>query len=82
MEYNKIMSKLFISSGCTRYIPMQMWNQFHPWPSVAGLRALVAKRKKNGFNKVYVKVGKRIVIDEKAFFDWMESRKKLMRGEE
>jgi len=82
IKYYKIMSKLFISSGGTRYIPMQMWNQFHPWPSVAGLRALVGKKHKNGFHTVIVKVGKRIVIDEKAFFDWMESRKKLMRGEE
>ena len=61
---------------------MQMWNQFHPWPSTAGLRGLVAKRHKNGFDRVMVKVGKRVVIDEKAFFDWMESRKKMMRGEE
>ncbi len=30
-------------------------------------------RHRNGFNKVISKVGKRLVIDEERFFDWVRS---------
>ena len=56
----------------TRLIPIPYWNDFHPWPKIGGLRKLIFKKDTNGFNKVVKKVGKRVLIDEKAFFEWVE----------
>ena len=61
-----------ISSGNTRYLTIAQWNQYHPWPSKRGLRALILKAPENGFEMAFVRVGRRILIDEKAFFEWMK----------
>jgi hypothetical protein len=57
----------------TRYIPVPDWSKHHPWPSISGLRNLIFNRDKNGFSKVVKKVGKRVLIDEAAFFEWMKN---------
>lgn len=57
----------------TRYITVPDWNKTHDWPSVAGLRNLIFNKDKNGFAKVIKKVGKRILIDETAFFEWVNN---------
>lgn len=51
-----------------RLIPLTKWPKFHPWPSVAGLRHLRFYEASNGFAGVFVKVGKRVLVDEDAFF--------------
>jgi hypothetical protein len=58
----------------TRYIPLTQWPKFHPWPGIGGLRHLVFYAKDNGFNNVITRAGRRILIDETAFFNWMKSR--------
>lgn len=58
----------------TRLIPVPNWPEYHSWPSAAGLRSLIFNREKNGFNKVVKKVGKRVLIDEQAFFRWVENQ--------
>jgi len=55
----------------TRLIPVTAWNEYHPWPSEAGLRHLIFQNK-NGFNKVVRRVGRRCVIDERAFFEFVD----------
>jgi hypothetical protein len=59
-----------------RYIPVPNWNEYHNWPRIGGLRNLIFKRKTNGFDRfgVIKKVGKRVLIDETAFFEWVESQ--------
>lgn len=57
----------------TRYIPVPSWNKYHEWPPVGGLRNLIFNKNKNGFHKVVKKVGKRVLIDETAFFEWINS---------
>lgn len=61
-------------SNSTKLIPLTSWSLFHPWPSVSGLRYWVFHSETNGFNKVIRRVGKRILIDEAAFFDWVNSQ--------
>jgi hypothetical protein len=57
----------------TRYIPVPQWKNHHDWPPLGGLRSLIFNRHENGFDKVIKKVGRRIVIDEAAFFSWVAS---------
>lgn len=58
----------------TRYIPVPNWEEYHSWPKVGGLRNLIFNRHINGFDKVIKKVGKRVLIDEAAFFNWIEGQ--------
>lgn len=55
----------------TRFIPLTDWNQHHAWPPIGGLRHLVFFENTNGFHKVVRRVGRRVLIDEAAFFAWV-----------
>lgn len=55
-------------------IPVSEWNKRHPWPPVGGLRHLIFFAKNNGFDKVVRRIGRRVLIDEKAFFQWAEDQ--------
>jgi hypothetical protein len=59
-----------------RLIPLLEWNNHHPWPPTGGLRHLVFNAKTNGFEKVVKRIGRRILIDEKAFFKWIDEQQK------
>lgn len=59
----------------TRFIPVPDWNRYHPWPKIGGLRHLIFHADKTGFNKVIVRAGRRVLIDEQAFFDWLDQRR-------
>lgn len=61
-------------SQTTRYIPVPNWEKHHEWPRLGGLRNLIFNRHKNGFNKVVKKVGRRVLIDEAAFFRWVDEQ--------
>ena len=52
----------------TRLIPLNEWNRYHVWPPIGGLRHLAFNRDKNGFGRAFVKVGRRLLIDEAEFF--------------
>ena len=60
----------------TRLIPVPDWNKYHMWPPLGGLRSLIFYKDTNGFDKVVKKVGKRVLIDETAFFMWIEDKNK------
>lgn len=64
----------------TRYIPVPDWEKYHEWPPVGGLRNLIFNKRTNGFDKVVKKVGKRVLIDEAAFFEWIEEQNSKVRG--
>ncbi len=57
-----------------KLIPLTKWNEFHIWPTVGGLRHLVANARKKRCEHVIVKAGGRVLIDEDAFFDWAKSK--------
>ena len=58
----------------TRLIPATKWNEHHQWPPLGGLRHLIFNEKINGFSKVIRRCGRRVLIDEAAFFQWMEEQ--------
>lgn len=61
-------------AGERRLIPVTKWNAYHPWPTVAGLRHLVFHEKSNNFARCVRRVGKRVLIDEREFFNWVDAR--------
>jgi hypothetical protein len=58
----------------TRLIPLNQWARHHEWPPLGGLRHLYFNRDTNGFGKVARKVGARVLIDEAAFFQWVDEQ--------
>lgn len=57
------------TSDINRLIPLTEWNKHHSWPPQGGLRHLVFHESTNGFKDAFVRVGRRVLIDEKKFFD-------------
>ena len=57
----------------TRLIPVTKWTDFHQWPPIGGLRHLIFNEGKNGLTATgaIVRVGRRVLIDESAFFEWV-----------
>ena len=62
------------SQETTRLLPLTKWNDFHIYPNQAGLRYLVFNADKNGFASCIKRIGKRVLIDEAAFFAWVETQ--------
>jgi len=60
-----------------KIIPAAQWNKYHPWPPKGGLRYLIHNAEKNGFKKVIRRVGKTVLLDEKAFFDWVDEQNEI-----
>jgi hypothetical protein len=58
----------------SRLIPVPQWNQHHQWPTQSGLRYWIFHAKTNGFEKVIRRVGRRLLIDEAAFFEWVNAQ--------
>jgi len=58
----------------TKLIPLTQWPEHHIYPNIAGLRYLVFNADKNGFASCIKRIGKRILIDEIAYFEWVESQ--------
>ncbi len=58
----------------TRLIPIPEWNKHHSWPPQGGLRHLVFNENTNGFKKAFKRVGRRVLIDERVFFECVDSQ--------
>lgn len=60
-----------------RLIPVTEWNKHHSFPPESGLRHLIFYASTNGFDKVIRRVGRRVLIDENAFFQWVDEQNDL-----
>ncbi len=58
----------------SRLLALTDWPKHHAWPPLGGLRHLVHNAKHNGFDKVIRRVGRRVLINETAFFEWVEEQ--------
>ena len=70
------------SQTITRLIPVPLWNKFHQWPPIGGLRHLIFNARFNGFEQVIKRAGRRILIDEQAFFRWVEKQNPIREKNE
>jgi hypothetical protein len=59
-----------------RLIPANEWDKHHEWPPLGGLRHLIFHAKANGFEAVIRRSGRRVLIDEQAFFQWIDAKSK------
>ena len=64
------------TSPPTRLIPLAEWDKHHPWPTPGALRFYHYNAKTNGFEKhaVIKRIGRRILVDEAAFFRWVDAQ--------
>jgi len=60
-----------LQNPITRFIPVTRWNEYHQWPSQSGLRYYIFHSKEKNFNTVIKRIGRRVLIDEQAFFNWV-----------
>jgi hypothetical protein len=58
-----------------RLIPANDWPNHHPWPPLGSIRSLIFHASENGFDAVVRRVGRRVLLDEQAFFAWVESQR-------
>jgi len=66
MESNAELSK--------RLIPLTQWSTHHSYPPLGQLRALVFNAQTNGFDHCIRRIGRRVLIDEAAYFQWVEQQ--------
>ena len=59
-----------------KLIPVTKWNDHHAWPPIGGLRYLIFNADSNGFSHCIRRVGRKVLIDESRFFEWVDSRDK------
>lgn len=65
----------------TKLIPVNAWEKHHPWPSTSTLRYYIFHAESNGFNHCIRRVGRRVLIDEAAFFEWVDqANSKVAQG--
>lgn len=64
-----------------RFIPVTQWHEYHPWPPIGGLRHLIFHAESTGFDRVLKRVGRRILLDEQAFFEWLDAAGPRERGD-
>lgn len=64
------------SESSKRLIALTDWPKFHPWPPVGGLRHLAFHAEAKGCSHVFKRVGRRVLIDEKAFFQFIDDQDK------
>jgi hypothetical protein len=69
----------------TRIIQLTHWPDYHPFPTIAGLRYL-RFYKELGFETAFLKCGKTVLVDETEFFRILRSKqidsdKKTSQGE-
>jgi len=59
------------------YITLQEYVERHTWPTRHGLRHLTRNMKTNGLGdtNIIVRVGRRILINEKGFMEWISKHK-------
>ena len=58
----------------TNLIPVTKWSDHHAWPPIGGLRHLIFHAESNGFDKAIKRIGRRVLIDEAVFFEWVEEQ--------
>ena len=58
----------------TRYIPITKWPEYHPYPTVSGMRYLRFHQEELGFTSAFLKLNKRILVDEQEFFRILRSQ--------
>ncbi|MBN2672992.1 MAG: hypothetical protein JXX29_15020 [Deltaproteobacteria bacterium] len=65
MDNNPLKHFITVEEYCGRY----------PWPSEAGMRWLIFNAKQKGISNCFIRVSRRVLIDEQAFLRWLEEHR-------
>ena len=57
------------------FITVDQFCSRYPWPSKAGLRWLIFNAKEKGISNCFIRVNRRVLIDERAFLAWLEKHR-------
>ena len=57
------------------YLTVKQMAAKHPVFSEASLRYHIFNERRNGLDKALIRVGKKILINEDAFWDWLENQR-------
>lgn len=60
----------------TRYIPVSKFDEYHPWPTPQSIRNRIFAARRGAdtdFLNCIKHVGGRVLVDERAFLEWLES---------
>lgn len=58
----------------TRLLTINQFLLEHPFNTNGGLRALIFNGKNTGFDRVVKRIGRKVLIDENKFFEWVEEK--------
>lgn len=64
-----------------RFIPLTKWPQYHVWPTISEFRQLIAKSEALGLDKAIKRVGRKFLIHESEFLDWVNRQSAFKANE-
>ncbi len=64
-----------LNQSKSQMLTLKQFAEKNPWPNECTLRNLYYKRKTNGLEKAFIKVGRRIIVDEEVFFVILKGKK-------
>lgn len=77
MTYDKYWNVIIYKTMKDRRIwTFKQFCAYFAWPTFYGMRNFHAKRKEKGFEKAFLKVGKRVLIDVDKFWELIEETQK------
>ncbi|MDD2768825.1 MAG: hypothetical protein PHT19_08830 [Methylococcus sp.] len=53
---------------------VRQFSERHPAFTQGSLRALIFNEKQNGLHAAIIRVGRKVLIDEEAFFRWLDQQ--------
>lgn len=68
------------TAATRRLIPASKWGEFHSYPPPGTIRSLIFHSKENGFDRCIRRLGRRILIDEAAYFEWLDGQNGATHG--
>lgn len=68
------MTSEMTGSNQPRYLTVNEWCKEKSWPPLGGLRHLIFNAENNGFCHVIRRCGRRVLINEQAFYQWLENQ--------
>ena len=60
------------SPPLSRLLTVKEWAKHHNHPPEGGLRHLIFNAKSNGFERCIRRIGRRVLIDEAEYFNWVK----------
>jgi len=63
------------TNNTSRLLTVDQFSQEYPAFSQGSLRFLIFEAKTNGFDHVLVRIGRRVLLDETRFHEWVDKKR-------